>query len=205
MPIAIRSRLPLSLGVLETITKWLTQNAVWLGSLGSLAAILSVAFVVVKPLREIPVKWWSSLRRPSKRRKKRVDVTLKFVSQDLPYSYWGIGKQDDKPITCIVARWHVTQIPGSGVSVQLLNAHLVKPAVSQDLMIHSHVHTMSDEWFGFERERVIPEAETRDVVIRCAFLKVLDGERPLEVRFVVEDQFANKHRCSATVKRAPLS
>jgi hypothetical protein len=34
---------------------------------------------------------------------------------------------------------------------------------------------------------------------------LLNGKKPLKVRFNVEDQFANKHMCSATVKHIQMS
>jgi len=172
---------------------WLRQNAPWLDPLNSLLGILVVVigYFVFKPLRWAISKLWSSLSRPFKTGPKRPHVILDFVAMDFPNTQWVIGKQDDKPFTCIVTRWHVTQAPGSGVSVLLLKVHLLKPLT--EFLIYSrftitgweHPHTLED---------AIPEGETRNLTIICNLSKVLEPEVRLKVHLAVEDQFARKHK-----------
>jgi hypothetical protein len=135
-----------------------------------------------------------SFERSFKTTPKRPGITLRFVAMDLPYSHWGIGSLGDKPITCIVTRWHVTHVPGSryAMPIRLLKVRLLKPFAKY--LLHAQVVTMSDEYANTRLEGVIPEGQTRNLIIHCNLSKVLKPEEPLKVHLAVEDQLANKHK-----------
>jgi hypothetical protein len=178
--------------------QWLTQNAPWLNSLGSLVTILTgiagvLAFVIVKPLRERIVRWWSSLRYLLKRATRQTRATLHFVSMNFPETQWIMGTQGDKPVLFIVTRWHVTHEPGSGsgLPVRLLKVHLQKPFAKY--LLYAHLSLMSGQYVRSRAEDTIPEGETRTLIIQCHFSKVLKPGKPIKVRLALEDQLANKH------------
>jgi hypothetical protein len=111
---------------------------------------------------------------------------------DFPESHWGIGKMGDKSILVIVTKWYVTQAPGSGMPVCLLKAHLLKPLAKY--VIQSQVILTSGEYTNTRGEDVIPEGQTRNLIILCNLSKVLKTEKRLKVHLAVEDQLANKHK-----------
>jgi hypothetical protein len=111
---------------------------------------------------------------------------------DFPNSQWAIGSMGGKPITCIVTRWHVTQAPGSGMSVRLLKAHLLNPFAKY--FIHSQVMVTSGQSRYAPTESTIPEGETRNLLINCNMSKVLKPNTRLKVHLAVEDQFERKHK-----------
>jgi hypothetical protein len=181
----------------EWIQQWLNQNAPWITPLGSLEAIVAgiiavIAFLFFKPLRWAVPKLWSWLSGLSKTGVKRPRVILDFVAMDFPNSQWVIGSWVNKPITCIVTRWHVTQARGSGMPVLLLKAHLLKPLAKY--LIHSRVTITSGNYQYTRSESTIPEGETRNLIIECNLSKVLKPEMRLKVHLAVEDQFAHKHK-----------
>ena len=120
---------------------------------------------------------------------------------DFPNSQWAIGSMGGKPITCIVTRWHVTQAPGSGVSVHLFKAHLLKPLAKY--LIHSQVMLTSGQYQYTRTESTIREGETRNLLINCNLSKVLKPEMRLKVHLAVEDQSikVRKRRTSREIKR----
>jgi hypothetical protein len=177
----------------EWIQQWLHQNAPWLDPLNSLVGILVVVIgvFVFKPLRWAIPKLWSSLNHLVTKGPKRPQIILGFVAMDFPHSHWGIGTIGDKPITSIVTKWHVTQALGSGVSVRLLKAHLRKPFAKY--LIQSRAAITGTE-YAQSLAGVIPEGETRTLIINCNLSKVLKPEMRLNVQLAVEDQFAQKHK-----------
>ena len=169
------------------------RNAPWLDPLNSLVGILVVVIgvLVFKPLRWAIPKLWSSLSRLVMTGGKRPQNILGFVAKDFPHSHWGMGTIGDKPITCIVTKWHVTQALGSGVSVRLLKAHLRKPFAKY--LIQSRAAITGTE-YAQSLAGVIPEGETRTLIINCNLSKVLKPEMRPKVQLAVEDQFAQKHK-----------
>jgi hypothetical protein len=111
---------------------------------------------------------------------------------NFPQTYWGKGNIGDKPITCVVTKWHVTQSPGSGVPALLLKVHLLKP--SAKYLIHSDVVITSGEYTRSRLESEIPEKETRTLIIRCNLAKVFKPKMRLKVHLAVQDQFRRKHK-----------
>jgi hypothetical protein len=174
----------------EWIQQWLTPNALLLGSLAAVVTIITGIEILFKPLRWAIPKLW--LSRPFKTGAKQPRVTLHFVAMDFPNSQWVIGGWDNKPITCIVTRWHVTQAPGSGVPVRLLKAHLLKPLAKY--LLNTQVAITSGQYQYTRREDSILEGETRTVTIHCNLSKVFKPEMRLKVHLAVEDQFAHKHK-----------
>jgi len=190
----------------DWLQQWFTQNAPWLYPLAAVVTILTGVEIFFKPLRWVIPKLWSFLSRTFKTGAKRNRVTLRFVSMNFPHSQWAIGSQGNKPILVIVTRWHVTHEPGSGsgLPVRLLKVHPLKPFAEE--FIHGHVVTMSDEYPNTRLETVIPEGQTRELIIRCHLSKVLKTEKPLKVHLAVEDQLANKHKLPPiTVLPVPVS
>lgn len=53
---------------------------------------------------------------------------------------------------------------------------------------------MSDEYANTPLESVIPEGQTREIIIHCNLSKVLKPKMRLKVHLAVEDQLANKHK-----------
>ena len=104
----------------------------------------------------------------------------------------------DKRILYITTRWHVTHVsnpsakPWSTPTVRLLKVHLLKPFKKD--FIRGQVITTSDEYPNTHLETVIPEAQTREIIIHCHVSKILKPEKPLKVYLAVEDQLANKHK-----------
>jgi hypothetical protein len=181
--------------MLDGIKQWLAQNELWLT--GALAVIGIIEWFF-KPLRWAIPKLWYSLN--CSFRVKQPCVTLRFVARGFPHRDWGIGSQGDKPILCIATDWHVTHVPGSGsaMPIRLLNPHLVEPFAKY--LIHIHAIISSEN----SLEGVIPEGETRNLIIQCYLSKVLKSEKPIKVRLTVEDQLANKHKLPpVVVKQLP--
>ena len=176
----------------EWTQQWLTQHALSFGSLAAVVTIITGVEIFFKPLRWAIPKLWSSLSRPFKTGPKRPHVILDFVAMDFPHSQWVIGSQGDKPFTCIVTKWHVTQAPGSGVSVLLLKVHLLKPPT--EFLIYSRFTIMGWEHPHTLEEGVIPEGESRILTIICNLSKVLEPEVRLKVHLAVQDQFRHKHK-----------
>jgi hypothetical protein len=149
--------------------------------------------IFFKPLHRAILKLWPYLKRSIKGERKQRRVILRFVGMDFPDSCWGISRQGDKPILVILTRWYVTHEvgSGSGLSVRLLKVHLLNPfaecLIDSELTITGGVGE-SKPW-----DPTIPEGETRILTIHCNLLKVVNAEKRLKVRLIVEDQLDNKH------------
>jgi hypothetical protein len=122
-------------------------------------------------------------------------ITLRFVAMGNPFNQWQVASDGKKPILFISTLWHVTNVPGSGLAVRLLKAHLLKPFAKE--LIYTTILPI-----GTGRDETIPEGETLDVRIHCYISTVLESREPFEIYLAIEDQFAKKHPLPA-VKVSP--
>jgi hypothetical protein len=59
--------------------------------------------------------------------------------------------------------------------------------------MHANVLTMSDEYANTPLEKIIPEGQTRYVIIDCVLSKLFKPRKKITVRLAVEDQLQMKH------------
>jgi hypothetical protein len=173
--------------------QWLNQNASWLSTLAAVVITLAGIALSFGFLRWAVSKLWSSVRHRFGAELIQTPFNLQFIERDFPQTYWEIGKLGETFITCVVTRWYATNasMSGSIVPAQLLKADLLR--ASSKSLLHAEVVTLSDEFANSPVERVIPEGQTRELIIHCHFSKAFNPGKRIKMRLVVEDQFANKY------------
>jgi hypothetical protein len=173
--------------------KWLNQNASWLSTLAAVVIIAGGIALSFMLLRWALSKLWPFVGHPFKAGLYRNQIDLRFVARDFPQTYWEIGKLGDRSVTCVVTRWYATNasMSGSIAPAQLLKAHLLR--ASPKGLLDADVVTLSDEYANSPLERVIPEGQTRELIIRCHFSKAFRPGKKIKMRLVIEDQFENNY------------
>jgi hypothetical protein len=173
--------------------QWVNQNPSWLSTLTAVVITLAGIALSFGFLRWTISKLWSAVRHRFRAELNHTPFNLQFIARDFPQTYWKDGKLGEIPITCVVARWYATNasMSGSIVPAQLLKPHLLR--ASPKTLLHAEVVTLSDEFANSPVERVIPEGQTRELIIHCHFSRAFKPRKRIKMRLVVEDQFENKY------------
>jgi hypothetical protein len=163
----------------------LTQNGTWLYPLAALVTILTGVEILYKPFRWGIPKLWDSWIHWLKT--KQVRITLRFVAMA---SHWQESGCNNKPSVTIVTIWRITRVPvpGSELPALLFNARLLGPL--SKYLLNPQITVTG----GTRREDSILPGETRNVQINCLVSKIPKPDEVLNVRLVIEDQLANKHK-----------